>query len=86
MAHDRASDWGETVYRKFLIGHVHHAHLQDFTGCSVESFRILAPPDAWAAQKGYRSQSDMQALYFHKEYGEVGRNIVKPEMFVGENE
>ena len=54
--------------------------MKDFTGCKVESFRILAPKDAWAAEKGYRAQQDMKAIILHKDYGEVARHIVNPEM------
>ncbi|MDE3023406.1 MAG: hypothetical protein KGI54_16410, partial [Pseudomonadota bacterium] len=61
MANDRPEDWGETKHRKWLTGHIHHAVLKDFVGVTVESFRILAAPDAYAANKGYRAPRDMQA-------------------------
>jgi hypothetical protein len=87
MATDRADAWGRTKYRYWYTGHIHHAKTktvvssaQDFTGCTVESFRILAPADAWAAQKGYRSVRDMKAIVLHKEFGEVARHTVNPDM------
>ncbi len=87
MAHDRKEDWGQTEYRHWWTGHIHHSKTQaatsarDYTGCTVESFRILAASDAWAHQKGYRAARDMKSITFHKEYGEVSRNTVNPEMF-----
>jgi hypothetical protein len=87
MAADRPKEWGETTHRIWLTGHVHHSKTQaaigaqDFSGCSVETFRILAPADAWAHQKAYRAQRDMKSIIFHREYGEVARNTVNPEMF-----
>jgi len=86
MAHDRAKDWGDTEYRHWWTGHIHHSKTQaatsaqDFSGCTVESFRILAPEDAWASQKGYRAISDMKAIVFHREFGEVARHTVNPKM------
>lgn len=81
MAADRAEAWGRSKHRYWWTGHVHHRQALDFAGCSVESFRILAPPDAWAAQKGYRPIRDMKAIVIHKDYGEVARHTVNPEMF-----
>jgi hypothetical protein len=80
MATDRADVWGRTKHRYWWTGHVHHKQSHDFEGCSVESFRILAPTDAWAAQKGYRSIRGMKAITLHKEFGEVARHTVNPEM------
>lgn len=87
MAADRPEDWGATKYRYWWTGHVHHAKTrnmvtanQDFVGCSAESFKILAPEDAYAAQKGYRSVRDMKAILIHREHGEVARFTFNPAM------
>jgi hypothetical protein len=80
MATDRPEIWGRTEYRYWWTGHVHHRETMDYQGCSVESFRILAPVDAWAAQKGYRSIRDMKAIILHKKFGEVARISVNPDM------
>lgn len=81
MAADRARDWGDTSHRYWWTGHIHTRTSHDFVGCSVESFRVLAPVDAWAANKGYRAIRDMKALLLHKEHGEVARHTVNPQMF-----
>lgn len=80
MATDRAKDWGETEYRYWWTGHVHHDRVMDFNGCRAESMRILPPADAYAANAGYRSGRDMKAIILHKDYGEVARHIVNPAM------
>ena len=80
MATDRAEDWGETEYRYWFTGHVHHQSVRDFPGCSVESFRILAPVNAYAHGAGYRSYSDMKSITFHRDYGEIARSIFTPKM------
>lgn len=86
MAADKPEEWGETKYRYWWTGHIHKSTKQpaanalDFTGCTVESFRILAPNDAWSHQRGYRSHRDMKSIILHKEFGEVARHTVNPEM------
>lgn len=73
MAVDRAQDWGETLYRHWLTGHVHHDQMKELSGCTFESFRTLAAKDAYAAAHGYRSDRDMKCIVYHNEYGEVQR-------------
>ena len=80
MATDKPEEWGRTKYRYWWTGHVHHDQVKDYEGCRVESFRVLAPTDAWAASKGYRPMADMKAIVLHKEFGEVARHIVNPAM------
>ena len=84
MAQDRAEDWGQTKHRVIWTGHIHSQKVFDFPGVTVESFRILAPTDAWAHQMGYRSERDMKAILFHKDYGEVARYVFNPSMLVKE--
>jgi hypothetical protein len=80
MAHDRATDWGETEHRFWWTGHVHHDATQEFPGVKCESFRVLAAKDAWHSEKGYRSKRDMKAIVLHREYGEVARHTFNPDM------
>jgi hypothetical protein len=80
MAADRAKDWGETEYRYWWTGHVHHQSMKDYAGVSVESFRVLAAKDAYAHWGGYRAPRDMKCIVLHSEYGEVARNTVNPAM------
>jgi hypothetical protein len=81
MATDMPEAWGETMYRYYWTFHVHHDQVgKDNPGCKVESFRVLAAPDAFAEQEGYRALRDMKAIVLHKEFGEVTRHIVNPRM------
>lgn len=80
MATDRPDDWGQTNHRYWYTGHVHHDQRKDYNGCTVESFRILPPADAYAYNAGYRSVSDMKAIVLHAEHGEVARYTVNPRM------
>lgn len=83
MATDRAQDWGESEYRYWYIGHVHHQALKEYAGVTVESFRTLAAKDAYAHWGGYRAQRDMKCVVHHRDLGEVSRIHVRPEMLKG---
>jgi hypothetical protein len=80
MATDCPVWWGETDFRYFFVGHEHHDDVQEFPGCRVEKLRILAPPDAYSANNGYRSGQDMKGILLHEEYGETARYLVNPKM------
>lgn len=73
MAAERPKDWGASEFRYVYVGHVHHKSVTEVPGCVVESFRTLAPRDAWHAGQGYHSGRDMQAIILHKTYGERER-------------
>ncbi len=79
MASQREKDWGETKYRYWYTGHVHHDSLKELVGATVETFRTLAPKDAWHASKGYESLRDMKCDVLHKHSGRRFRIIVPIE-------
>lgn len=81
MAADRPVMWGETTYRMALNGHVHHESRKEYPGGFVETFGVLAPLDAYAAQGGWRSMCQMHALVFHIEGRLASRHIVYPDQF-----
>lgn len=76
MACDRAKDWGETEHRYWLCGHIHHETVKEYPGVIVESFRTLAPKDAWHAAAGYRSGRDLKMDVYHREHGRINRHQV----------
>ena len=74
MAADKPQLWGDTRHRYWLTGHVHSRRVIEFPGVMWETFRTLAPGDAWANASGYRSGRDMTSIVFHRDHGEVARN------------
>jgi hypothetical protein len=76
MAADRAEDWGETEFRVWHTGHIHHLTRKEFPGCLVESHRTLAARDYWHASKGYRSGQSLSCITYHDEFGEITRSTV----------
>jgi hypothetical protein len=76
MACDRPQDWGETFYRYWYTGHLHHDVTKELPGVIVETFRTLAAGDAWHHAQGYRSGRDLKVDTIHREYGRICRSIV----------
>ncbi len=74
MAADMPDDWGATRYRYWLCGHIHHKTLKEHPGVYVETFNSLTGTDAWHAGKGYRAAKSMQAIIYHRDFGEVERH------------
>lgn len=73
----------ETKYRKFYCGHIHHKTVRgaDFNTCEVQTYRTLAPKDAYASSHGYHAPRDITAEVWHKQYGHTGTvNINIPMM------
>lgn len=80
MASDRPEDWGDTKYRFWFTGHIHHDSKTEMNGVIVESFRTLAAKDAWHTSMGYKAGRDMKAILFHRDFGEIERHVVSVEM------
>lgn len=75
MAAERPEAWGQTRHRVWLCGHVHHTTVRELRGVTVETFRTLAARDSWHAAQGYISGRDMTRIVYHREHGEIGREI-----------
>lgn len=74
MANDRAEDWGQTKFRYWYLGHVHHERVKELSGVVCESFRTLAAKDAYASAYGYRAGRDMRCIIHHRDFGEIERH------------
>ena len=64
------------------IGHKHDDEVKESNLMKVERHRTLAPPDAYASSGGWISGRDAKVITYHKEFGEVSRSIISPEMIV----
>ena len=68
--------WSSTVYRKWLLGHVHHQNLKEHdSGVLTETFSTIAPQDSWHSGAGYGAASAMHQIVFHKDGGEAIRHV-----------
>lgn len=73
--------WGRTRHRYWYTGHVHHTRRIEEGGCTIESFRVLAPRDEWHEDEGYTAGRDMTRIVLHRARGEVSRATACAEMF-----
>ena len=73
--------WGKTKKRYCHTGHRHHFDEKEHSGMYVVQHSTIAARDAYAARGGWMSERTIKAITYHKEYGEVGRITVTPEMF-----
>lgn len=80
MAAQFPQEWGRTTKRYCHTGDKHHAAEKDSMGMTVIQHPTLAARDAYAARGGWHSERAMQGISYHREYGQVGRVIVSPEM------
>ncbi len=76
MAVDRAADWGETVHRRIIAGHVHHDVVKEVPGATVQHIPTLAPRDPWHDGEAYRSMQSMFLDVIHREHGLINRHQV----------
>ncbi len=65
------------------IGHLHNDESKDSNLMKVERHRTLAPGDAYSAGGGWLSERDAKVITYHREFGEVGRITLSPEMVQG---
>lgn len=75
-----ASDWGLTKRRYIHTGNLHHVEEKEHCGATVIQHPTLAARDAYAARGGWFADRAMSAITYHKQYGQVGRVTVCPEM------
>lgn len=75
MLADVPLDVGETEFRYWWLGHIHHKlRGQEVNGAEWETFNTLAGRDAWHDGKGYRARQRMQVVVLHEHEGEWQRN------------
>lgn len=71
---------------KYAYAHVGHRHSDEGRKSSlmyIEQHETLAAPDAYAAGGGWLSGRSAKRITYHKEWGEVGRDTMRPEMVAG---
>jgi hypothetical protein len=72
--------WGATERRYCHVGHMHHWDEKEHSGMTVTQHPTIAAPDSHSARHGYVSDRSVTAITYHREYGQVAKNTVVPEM------
>jgi len=83
MATDNAKDWGNTKYRTFFLGDIHHnqefkfLRAKDNAGCTVEFLRSVGVTDSWHEDNGYVGiPRTIEATVFSNNKGKVANYAV----------
>lgn len=72
--------YGASAHAYAHLGHLHHAYLKESSLMVVEQHRTLAAKDAYASRGGWLSGRSAPVITYHKEFGEVARLTINPEM------
>lgn len=76
--------FGRTKFSYAHLGHLHSDELKSApTTIKVERHETLAAPDAFAANGGWLSGRSAKVITYSKQFGEVGRLTLTPEMVAG---
>lgn len=72
--------WGLTTKRYCHTGHRHHIEEKEHSGMTVVQHPTLAARDAYAARGGWIAERQVSSLTYHKQWGQVSKITVVPEM------
>jgi hypothetical protein len=76
--------FGRTKFSYAHLGHLHSDEMKSApTTMKVERHETLAAPDAYAANGGWLSGRSAKVITYSKQFGEVGRITLTPEMVAG---
>ena len=73
-------EFGRTKHAFAHMGHMHHNKVNESSLMIVEQHRTLAAADAYAARGGWFSGRDAKVITYSKEFGEVSRLTVNPDL------
>lgn len=72
--------FGRTKHSYAHTGHLHHDKKLETSLMTVEQHRTLSAPDAFASRGGWMSGRDAKVITYHKDFGEVARITISPDM------
>ncbi|MGN8022245.1 oxidoreductase [Phyllobacterium sp. 22229] len=72
--------YGSTKHSYAHVGHLHSDEDISTNLMKVERHETLAAKDAYAARGGWLSKRSAKVITYHKQWGEVGRITLSPEM------
>lgn len=71
---------GRTKFSYAHVGHLHHYKALETPLMVLEQHRTLAAKDAYASRGGWLSGRSADVITYHREYGQVGRVTITPDM------
>ena len=79
-AHDCKSVWSDCDFVYIDSGHIHHQQILETRTAICESHNSLTAGDSFNFGHGYRSLRNIKSIVYHKDFGEIGRNVVSLKM------
>lgn len=73
IADEFAEMWGRTKQRYLFTGHLHSHKSQDIGGVTWEQLRAVTARDAYSYSNAYVARSQMQAITYDRDLGEIQR-------------
>lgn len=81
MAQENPEAWGQTLYREFHLGHLHHKKemeikgTEELQGVTIRHMRSLSGTDSWHHRKGYiGARKSAEAFLWDSEKGLVNQS------------
>ena len=72
--------FGRTDFSYGHMGHMHHIDQKETNLMVIEQHRTLAAKDAYASRGGYLSGRSASVITYSRNFGEVGRVSISPDM------
>lgn len=72
--------FGRSKFSYAHLGHLHSNQSKETNLMMVERHRTLCASDAYASKGGWISGRDAKVITYHKQFGEVARVTISPEM------
>lgn len=73
-------EYGQSKHVYAHCGHLHHLKMNETNLMVIEQHRTLAAKDAYASRGGWISGRDAKVITYSKEFGEVSRITISPDM------
>lgn len=73
-------EFGNSDFVYGHTGHLHHEVKLESNLMVLEQHRTLASKDAYASRGGYLSGRDSKVITYHKDFGDVGRDVININM------
>lgn len=74
--------WGETLYRYVDTGHMHHRHVKEHEGITLQQHSTITAADSHSSRHAYLSNRVAIACTYHRRHGKYQEYFVTPAMLL----
>lgn len=73
MADEASEEWGQTKFKYWYLGHIHHKKSKEYGSVCVEYLRSPSPPDAWHDKNQFLNMQAMEGFIHSFDKGQTCR-------------